>query len=187
MAEYYIDLVVEGTKSRLAVECDGDEWHGIEEYERDVARQRILERCGWRFFRIRGHEYYRNPDSLLVPLWKVIDEMGIEPVLGTKAHQEEVDRPASEETKTTVKPNAVLPIASNEKSTKSALVDRPPDFFYKIAQWGKRSGRLGQQEIQFIRTTGNYVYNNWHISEERRLEANRIIEKSKNLGFNELA
>lgn len=80
VAGYRIDLVIEGTKSRLAVECDGDEWHGIEEYEKDVARQRILERCGWRFWRIRGSEYYRDPEGSLESLWKTLSEMGIHPV-----------------------------------------------------------------------------------------------------------
>jgi len=79
VAEYRIDLVVEGTKAQLAVECDGDEWHGIEQYERDVARQRILERSGWRFWRIRGCEYYRNPEGSLESLWETLSEMGIHP------------------------------------------------------------------------------------------------------------
>ncbi len=83
VAEYRIDLVVEVTNSQLAVECDGDKWHGIEEYEQDQARQRILERCGWRFWRIRGHEYYRDPSVSLEPLWKTLREMGIEPLLST--------------------------------------------------------------------------------------------------------
>lgn len=77
VAGYYIDLVVEGIKNQLAVECDGDEWHGIEQYENDVARQRILERCGWRFWRIRGCEYYRNPKDSLESLWKTLHSMGI--------------------------------------------------------------------------------------------------------------
>jgi very-short-patch-repair endonuclease len=80
VAEYRIDLVVEGTECRLAVECDGDEFHGAEFYTRDMARQRILERCGWRFWRIRGHEYYRYPAIALEPLWELLSEMGIQPV-----------------------------------------------------------------------------------------------------------
>jgi len=80
VAEYRIDLVVEGTKSQLAVECDGDEWHGIEQYERDVARQRILERCGWRFWRVRGHEYYHDPVNALQSLWKLLPDMSIRPL-----------------------------------------------------------------------------------------------------------
>ena len=79
VAGYFIDLVIEGTKNRLALECDGDEWHGIEQYEKDVVRQRILERCGWRFWRIRGYEYYRDPSHSLDSLWTTLSEMGIMP------------------------------------------------------------------------------------------------------------
>ena len=55
---YRIDLAVVGAKGMLAVECDGDEWHGPAEYARDLARQRELERCGWTFFRIRESLFY---------------------------------------------------------------------------------------------------------------------------------
>ena len=57
---YRIDLVVEGMQGRLAVECDGDEWHGPDRYEQDMARQRDLERAGWQFVRIRGGDFYRD-------------------------------------------------------------------------------------------------------------------------------
>jgi superfamily I DNA and/or RNA helicase/very-short-patch-repair endonuclease len=77
VAEHRIDLVVEGTTKRLAIECDGDEWHGPEQYEHDQWRQRILERAGWRFWRIRGSAFYRDPEEALEPLWQVLDEMGI--------------------------------------------------------------------------------------------------------------
>jgi len=61
VAGYSIDLVVEGMEGRVAVECDGDRWHGAERYLEDMARQRQLERCGWTFWRIRGSQYYRDP------------------------------------------------------------------------------------------------------------------------------
>jgi len=73
-------MVVEGAKNRLAIECDGDPWHGAEQFENDMQRQRILERCGWRFWRIRGSEYYRNPEKALESLWRILAEMEIEPV-----------------------------------------------------------------------------------------------------------
>ena len=72
-----IDLVIEGNKTRLAVECDGDYWHGEEEYEDDMARQRILERCGWHFHRIRECEYYANPEQTLERLWEELKHMEI--------------------------------------------------------------------------------------------------------------
>ena len=74
---YRIDLVVEGMQGRLAVECDGDEWHGPDRYEQDMARQRDLERAGWQFVRIRGSEFYRDPERAVVPLWAELDRLGI--------------------------------------------------------------------------------------------------------------
>jgi len=76
---YRIDLVVDGLKNRLAVECDGDEWHGPERYEEDMARQRNLERAGWTFWRLRGSEYYANPERALEDLWKTLETLGIGP------------------------------------------------------------------------------------------------------------
>jgi very-short-patch-repair endonuclease len=78
VAGYRIDLVVEGTSARLAVEADGDEWHGAEEYQRDLERQRTLERCGWKFWRVRGGEFYRDQDGALATLWDEITARGIE-------------------------------------------------------------------------------------------------------------
>ena len=44
-----------------------------------MERQTILERLGWRFIRIRGSEYYRNPDLSIERVIKELDELGIEP------------------------------------------------------------------------------------------------------------
>lgn len=76
---YRIDLVVVGAKGRLAIECDGDQWHGPEAYQRDLARQRDLERCGWRFFRIRESAFYLDPAAVLDELWSTLDSMEIRP------------------------------------------------------------------------------------------------------------
>ncbi len=75
---YRIDLVVEGMQGRLAVECDGDEWHGPDRYEHDMARQRDLERAGWQFARIRGGDFYRDPAKALEPVWAELDRLGIQ-------------------------------------------------------------------------------------------------------------
>lgn len=75
VGRYRIDLVVEGLKGRLAVECDGDRWHGIEHLEQDQERQWILERAGWEFFRIRGGVFYLNPKKSLEPLWIKLSEI----------------------------------------------------------------------------------------------------------------
>jgi very-short-patch-repair endonuclease len=77
--KYRIDMVVEGMDQRLAVECDGDRWHGIDRWIQDKERQYVLERVGWTFWRVRGSEFYRNPEKAMKSLWDILDEMGIQP------------------------------------------------------------------------------------------------------------
>ncbi|MGW3547011.1 AAA domain-containing protein [Janibacter hoylei] len=76
---YRIDLVVVGAKGRLAVECDGDRWHGPDAYAADLARQRDLERCGWTFFRVRESAFYVDKAQSLEPLWQVLQDLDIRP------------------------------------------------------------------------------------------------------------
>jgi very-short-patch-repair endonuclease len=82
VANYRIDLVIQGEKSKLAVECDGDHWHtSVEDRERDFLRERVLQRAGWTFWRVLGSTYYNNPEKALESLWEKVEEMGIQPYL----------------------------------------------------------------------------------------------------------
>lgn len=106
---YRIDLVAlfpDGTK--IAIECDGDNWHGAEQHENDMMRQKVLERCGWQFFRVRGYEYYTNRKKALEPLWKMIPEMEEtkEPVLSNEnlSPEIEIENQSIEFEKTTFEP-----------------------------------------------------------------------------------
>lgn len=78
-AGYQIDLVVVGGHTRLAVECDGDHWHGPDAFERDLGRQRDLERCGWRFFRIRESDFYVDQSAVLNDLCSTLTKWSIHP------------------------------------------------------------------------------------------------------------
>lgn len=75
-----IDLVVDGLDARLAVECDGDEWHGAEQYERDMARQRQLERAGWTFVRVRESDFYVDRETAARTITDACEELGIRPL-----------------------------------------------------------------------------------------------------------
>ncbi|WP_147299288.1 AAA domain-containing protein [Halobacillus trueperi] len=79
VGRYRIDLVVEGMRNRLAVECDGEAWHGPEKFEEDMIRQESLERAGWEFWRVRGRDFYLDRKNALESLWEKLDRMGIEP------------------------------------------------------------------------------------------------------------
>jgi very-short-patch-repair endonuclease len=79
VAGYRIDLVVEGGQARLAVECDGDTWHGADRYDADMDRQRQLERCGWEFCRVRESAFYSDKERALASLWQMLEERRIFP------------------------------------------------------------------------------------------------------------
>jgi very-short-patch-repair endonuclease len=76
----FIDLVIQGGHAQLAVECDGDEFHGADRYEQDMQRQRMLERCKWVFYRVRGSSFYMDPANALAPLWNLLEDRGIMPL-----------------------------------------------------------------------------------------------------------
>ena len=76
---YRIDLVVDGEGGRLAVECDGERYHTAENLDEDMARQSILERLGWKFVRIRGSVFYRDPDRAMAPVFERLAALGIDP------------------------------------------------------------------------------------------------------------
>jgi very-short-patch-repair endonuclease len=78
---YRIDFVLPAPDGRrLAVECDGDAYHGPEQWESDVRRQAVLERVGnCVFVRIRGSIFAREPSVALAPLWDRLADLGIEP------------------------------------------------------------------------------------------------------------
>ena len=80
VGSYRIDIMVEGDGAdRLAVECDGEQFHTMLDLEKDLARQTLLQRVGLTFHRIRGGKYYRNPDLEFQRLVDHLIAMGIEP------------------------------------------------------------------------------------------------------------
>jgi very-short-patch-repair endonuclease len=83
---YRIDMVVEGAGDlRLAIECDGDEYHGPDRWKHDMNRQRILERAGWMFWRCFASTWALRKDEVLLELCERLNAMGIEP-LGALEH-----------------------------------------------------------------------------------------------------
>ena len=77
---YRIDMVAEGASgARLAIECDGDRYHGPEQWRQDMNRQRVLERVGWRFWRCFASSFYRDTEAVVKDLLDTLSRMGIEP------------------------------------------------------------------------------------------------------------
>ncbi|SFB14949.1 Part of AAA domain-containing protein [Poseidonocella pacifica] len=78
---FSIDLVVEGADDRrLAIELDGDQFHGPEVWEHDMIRQAALERAGWVFWRVFGSQWKANRDYWWANLCETLDRLKIEPI-----------------------------------------------------------------------------------------------------------
>jgi very-short-patch-repair endonuclease len=78
---YRIDLVVEGNgDTRLAIECDGDEFHGHDRWQHDTHRQRVLERAGWTFWRCFASTWTLRKDEVFAELLERLGALGIEPI-----------------------------------------------------------------------------------------------------------
>lgn len=78
---YRIDMVVEGAGDlRLAIECDGDEFHGPDRWAHDMMRQRVLERVGWSFWRCFASTWQLRKTEVMAELVARLTKIGIEPV-----------------------------------------------------------------------------------------------------------
>lgn len=115
---YFIDMVVVGQKGRLAVECDGDNWHGAEQWEKDASRQRDLERCGLPFFRIRESVFYLDPESVLQQLLEELKRQVIRP-LGDADRSVEKEQTEHESMSNTYEPSEEINLFSGLASDES--------------------------------------------------------------------
>ena len=64
---YRIDLAIWDNQIEqyiLGIECDGEYWHGkLENIEKDIYRQQILEDKGWKIMRILSRDWSRNKEK----------------------------------------------------------------------------------------------------------------------------
>jgi superfamily I DNA and/or RNA helicase/very-short-patch-repair endonuclease len=162
---YRIDLVAlfpDGTK--IAIECDGDKWHGAEQHENDMMRQKVLERCGWQFFRVRGYEYYTNRKKALEPLWEMIPEIEEikEPV---RSNEEDIssENGIENNSKEFEKPNS-------EPSSSNLIIDEPT--IIKELSEQSISDSNGSEILRYFNlySSGSYV-----LTENESLEADYVI------------
>ena len=114
IAGYRIDLLVEGLDGRLAVECDGDRWHGPDQYADDTARQRTIERCGLEFWRVRGSVFELDRSAALLELWERLEQLEIYP----EGHE-----PKVEPSEVPVSASPASPIVDSDPS---GATERPP-------------------------------------------------------------
>ncbi|MBD3342281.1 MAG: AAA family ATPase [Candidatus Lokiarchaeota archaeon] len=190
--KYRIDLVILCSDgSKIAIECDGDKWHGAEQYQNDLMRQKVLERCGWQFFRVRGGEYYSNRVKTLEPLWEILKER--QDNNKPKSNSEEKKKIKDEELNPKNK-NHVHNVSKNNKKIyskqKNLFDDNVEQIalskeiinkhqFQKIINVSQENKSNGKSEIlvftnkfNVYKTRDNGFYNKQHILDSINLENN---------------
>lgn len=100
---YRIDMVVSCGNNRIALECDGEKWHGDDKLEEDMNRQSILERLGWRFIRIRGSEFFRDEEGTMKKVICKLNSTDIFPEQSDKIKDEDEEKFIS-----SIKSNALI-------------------------------------------------------------------------------
>lgn len=78
VAGYFIDLAVVSNVSDdyvLAIECDGATYHSSKSArDRDRLKQEVLERLGWKVYRIWSTDWFKNRDNEISKLLKMVNE-----------------------------------------------------------------------------------------------------------------
>ncbi|MGZ0071970.1 DUF3320 domain-containing protein [Sphingobium limneticum] len=83
VGNFRIDIVVEGENDqRIAIECDGDRYHGPDKWPDDMMRQRILERAGWTVWRCFASRFVRNRQAVIDEITAFLAAHAIQPVRG---------------------------------------------------------------------------------------------------------
>jgi very-short-patch-repair endonuclease len=84
IGNFRIDFVMSTSDGRrLAVECDGDRYHGADAFAADLRRQAVLERVGnATFIRLRSSVFHRDPDVAMAPVWERATDLGLLTPLG---------------------------------------------------------------------------------------------------------
>lgn len=60
--------------------CDGDQYHGPEQWQDDMVRQRVLERAGWTFWRCFASSFVLRREAVLADLMQTLQRLVTEPL-----------------------------------------------------------------------------------------------------------
>ncbi len=181
-----IDLVIEGRMSKLAVECDGDYWHGADQYEDDMRRQRQLERCGWTFVRVRESEFYIDKPKMIEKIVNKCNELNIFP-LNFSLQKEPVEGIENKSPKNKIENGKIGNKPKRDSTTKEPNIDFPieKNYWFALSKWGKETNLLNPKERKFAYDVGRFLANKRELTMKMKKWAQSIYLKSKKLGFKE--
>ena len=74
-----LDMVVRARGRAAAIECDSSGREDEDAIRRDMERQTVLERAGWKFVRVRSADWFRRPEKTLERVCEALAALGIAP------------------------------------------------------------------------------------------------------------
>ena len=170
---FYIDLALFINDKKIGIECDG--W---QHYDRnlnlnidDIERQEILERAGWKIFRIPSTIYKKDPEGFLEDLIDSINKY-----IGFKKDKEELEELKEEVLKqgpiTELEKKEILDIFINSK------------IWFKLAKWAKENNRFTKRDRKFLYDIGKLIQKHYELTEKQKKYASRLFKIAINKGFN---
>ena len=122
---YRIDMVVYGQDdSKLAIELDGDRYHGPDKFAEDQKRQKQLERVGWKFWRCWASDWYYDKEICFQEILNRLDEMGISRVCSTEASKPFVRHETRGDDKTAEEITNELNFLASKEDNQQLLEDK---------------------------------------------------------------
>lgn len=85
-----LDMVVRARGRAAAIECDGSGREDEDAIRRDMERQTVLERAGWKFVRVRSADWFRRPEKTLERVCEALAALGIAPEAEDSAPQKDL-------------------------------------------------------------------------------------------------
>lgn len=85
-----LDIVVRARCRAAAIECDGSGRENEDAIRRDMERQTVLERAGWKFVRVRSADWFRRPEKTLERVCEALAALGIAPEAEDSAPQKDL-------------------------------------------------------------------------------------------------
>lgn len=186
---YSIDMVAVYGDKKIAIECDGDRYHSSpKQVQHDMERQTILERIGWTFIRIRGSEYFRQPEATIERVVAELEKLGIKPEtvgevttvadrnteLLTRIKQKAALLLQKPSDKDLDKPNDLQGVAEKESAEKTApIAKRVSKGETKTPKVNKSSAKPGKEPQQI--SLFNYAKTNQGDSPKNLRQAADIL------------
>lgn len=195
---YRIDLVVQGENNRIAVECDGDRWHGPDKWESDQRRESQLRRTGWKFWRISGSCFYKDKEGSMAGLWDFLESEGIKPVepcksktdkyseMETEKDQESAsDRESfrQKEERSETKKTANQKFNSKQKTTK---VPGNWQIWHSLSDWCKSNKAINIFWSEFAGEVSISLKNGKELTPKQTKNMGKLWEYAVKNGFNKM-